>query len=66
MKEPQYKPTKNTIKFASITIKFFILNEKLLQPSSQLFCKFDRLLLLAGGRTCFLGDTHQAAKFFTR
>ncbi|CAG0883457.1 unnamed protein product [Cyprideis torosa] len=34
------------------------------QPSSEVFSLFDRLLLLADGRTAFLGDTHGAAAFF--
>ena len=35
------------------------------QPSSQVFTSFDRLLLLAEGRTAFLGPTREAKHFFS-
>jgi hypothetical protein len=36
------------------------------QPSSQLFSAFDRLLLIAEGRTAYLGRAHLARDFFLR
>lgn len=36
------------------------------QPSSETFALFDRLLLLAEGRTAFLGSTADAITFFNR
>nr|UOU03354.1 ATP-binding cassette subfamily G-like 4 [Brachionus rubens] len=35
------------------------------QPSSEIFEKFDRLFLMAEGRTAFLGDLYQARDFFS-
>ncbi|KAL7031147.1 hypothetical protein ACKWTF_006909 [Chironomus riparius] len=34
------------------------------QPSSELFSMFDKILLIAEGRTAFLGTQHQATEFF--
>ena len=34
------------------------------QPSSQVFAMFDRVLLMAEGRTAFLGDSVYAQQFF--
>lgn len=36
------------------------------QPSSELFSRFDRLLLMAEGRLAFLGDIHDSNNFFKR
>jgi ABC-type multidrug transport system ATPase subunit len=36
------------------------------QPSSQLFSRFDRLLLMAEGRTAYLGPAAGAKDFFQR
>lgn len=35
------------------------------QPSSEIFSLFDKVLLLANGRTAFLGAPEDASKFFT-
>jgi len=34
------------------------------QPSSELYNMFDKILLIAEGRTAFLGTPHQATEFF--
>lgn len=34
------------------------------QPSSEIFCMFDKLLLMAGGRVAFLGTPSEANDFF--
>lgn len=34
------------------------------QPSSEVFEKFDRLLLMAEGRLAYLGELNEAARFF--
>ncbi|XP_023321334.1 protein white [Eurytemora carolleeae] len=36
------------------------------QPSSQIYTKFDRLLLMAKGKTAFHGNPASAVEFFTR
>jgi len=35
------------------------------QPSSEVFAMFDHILLLAEGRTAFLGPTNKALDFFS-
>jgi len=35
------------------------------QPSSEVFAMFDRLLLMAEGRTAYLGPADQALSFFS-
>lgn len=35
------------------------------QPSSEIFCMFDKLLLMANGRVAFLGTPTEANEFFT-
>ena len=35
------------------------------QPSSEVFALFDRILLMAEGRTAFLGPIDQALHFFS-
>lgn len=35
------------------------------QPSSEVFALFDRILLMADGRTAFLGPISEALEFFT-
>ena len=35
------------------------------QPSSELYCLFDKILLMAEGRVAFLGSPYQAADFFS-
>ncbi|XP_053681577.1 protein white [Sabethes cyaneus] len=36
------------------------------QPSSELYCLFDKVLLMAEGRVAFLGSPYQAAEFFSQ
>lgn len=36
------------------------------QPSSEIFALFDKILLMAEGRTAFLGSPDEADEFFTR
>lgn len=36
------------------------------QPSSELYCLFDKILLMAEGRVAFLGSPYQAAEFFSQ
>lgn len=36
------------------------------QPSSEIFALFDKILLMAEGRTAFLGSPNEADEFFTR
>lgn len=36
------------------------------QPSSEVFDKFDRLVLMAEGRLAYIGDLKEAAGFFNR
>ncbi|XP_050099637.1 protein white [Anopheles aquasalis] len=36
------------------------------QPSSELYCLFDRILLVAEGRVAFLGSPYQSAEFFSQ
>ncbi|XP_065075064.1 protein white isoform X2 [Ochlerotatus camptorhynchus] len=36
------------------------------QPSSELYCLFDKVLLVAEGRVAFLGSPYQAAEFFSQ
>ena len=36
------------------------------QPSSELFAMFSQLLLLADGRTAFMGSSGQAIEFFNQ
>jgi ABC-type multidrug transport system ATPase subunit len=36
------------------------------QPSSEVYVLFDRLLLMAEGRTAYLGDAKAAVEFFAR
>lgn len=36
------------------------------QPSSELYAMFDRILLMAEGRTAFLGNARDAVSFFKR
>ncbi|XP_058443759.1 protein white isoform X2 [Malaya genurostris] len=36
------------------------------QPSSELYCMFDKILLMAEGRVAFLGSPYQAAEFFSQ
>jgi ABC-type multidrug transport system ATPase subunit len=35
------------------------------QPSSQVFAMFDHVLLMAEGRTAFMGPTSKALEFFS-
>ena len=36
------------------------------QPSSEIYHVFDKVLLLVGGRTAFLGGVNEAKEFFDR
>ncbi|XP_053662239.1 protein white isoform X1 [Anopheles marshallii] len=36
------------------------------QPSSELYCLFDKILLVAEGRVAFLGSPYQSAEFFSQ
>ncbi|XP_062537157.1 protein white [Armigeres subalbatus] len=36
------------------------------QPSSELYCLFDKILLVAEGRVAFLGSPYQASEFFSQ
>ncbi|XP_055606138.1 protein white isoform X2 [Uranotaenia lowii] len=36
------------------------------QPSSELYCLFDKILLMAEGRVAFLGSPYQASEFFSQ
>ncbi len=36
------------------------------QPSSEVYHKFHRLILMAEGRTAFMGDVEEGQKFFQR
>ena len=42
----------------------FFSNGPLFQPSSEIFEKFDRLVLMAEGRLAYIGDLNRAADFF--